>query len=73
MKMLFLKELKLKGITYWKELLIIIMSSSMEKLLWSTNIERYEEIRKLTAGQGEYYTTGCLLDYIKIISKINID
>ena len=37
----------------------------MEKLLWSTNIERYKEIRKLTAGQGEYYITGCLLDYIK--------
>ena len=25
--------------------------------------KRYKEIRKLTAGQGEYYTTGCLLDY----------
>ena len=26
-------------------------------------IKRYEEIRKLTAGQCEDYTTGCLLDY----------
>ena len=28
----------------------------------------YEEIEKLTTGQGEDYTTGCLLDhnYIKI-------
>ena len=24
---------------------------------------QYEEIRKLTRGQGEDYTTGCLLDY----------
>ena len=31
------------------------------------DIKRYEEIRKLTTGQGEEYTTGCLLDcdYIK--------
>ena len=28
-----------------------------------SHIKRYEEIRKLTTGQGEYYTTGCLLDY----------
>ena len=26
-------------------------------------IKRYEKIRKLTAGQGEDYATGCLLDY----------
>ena len=25
--------------------------------------KRYEEIRKLATGQGEDYTTGCLLDY----------
>ena len=33
------------------------------------DIEEYEEIRKLPTGQGEDYTTGCLLnyDYIKII------
>ena len=28
-----------------------------------SDIKRYEEIRKLTIGQGEDYTTGCLLDY----------
>ena len=27
-----------------------------------SDIKRYEETRKLTTGQGEYYTTGCLLD-----------
>ena len=27
------------------------------------DIKWYEEIRKLTAEQGEDYTTGCLLDY----------
>ena len=34
------------------------------------NIKWYEEKRKLTTGQVEDYTTGCLLDYdlIKIIS-----
>ena len=28
-----------------------------------SDIKRYEEIRKFTTGQGEDYTTGCLLDY----------
>ena len=28
-----------------------------------SNIKGYEEIRKLTTGQGEGYTTGCLLHY----------
>ena len=27
------------------------------------DIKRYEDIRKLTTGQGEDYTAGCLLDY----------
>ena len=27
------------------------------------DIKRYKEIKKLTTGQGEGYTTGCLLDY----------
>ena len=25
----------------------------------------YESIRKVTIGQGDAYTTGCLLDYFK--------
>ena len=28
-----------------------------------SDIKRYKQIRKVTGGQGEYYTTGCLLDY----------
>ena len=28
-----------------------------------SDIKQYEEIKKLTTGQGEDYTTGCLLDY----------
>ena len=28
-----------------------------------SDIKQYEQITKLTIGQGEYYTTGCLLDY----------
>ena len=28
-----------------------------------SDIKGYEEIRKLTTGQGEDYTAGCLLDY----------
>ena len=26
-------------------------------------IKQYDEVRKLSAGQGDDYTTGCLLDY----------
>ena len=39
--------------------------------MWSidSDTKRYEEIRILTTGQGEDYTTGCLLDYDYI--KIN--
>ena len=32
-------------------------------LLIDSDIKRYEKNRKLTTGQGEDYTTGCLLDY----------
>ena len=36
----------------------------------------YENIRKIAIGQGDYYTTGCLLDYIyfkKYCKMIAID
>ena len=62
--MLLLNDLKLKGITYQKELLIIIMPSLID-----SNIKRYEEIRKLTTGQNQDYTTGCSLDYDYIKSN----
>ena len=29
----------------------------------ASDIKRYEEILKLTTGESEDYTTGCLLDY----------
>ena len=62
--MTILKDLKLEVIIYQNELLIIITSLSMEKsFMKKLYIKRYEEIRKLTTGQGEDYTTGCLLDF----------
>ena len=27
-------------------------------------IKQYDEVRKTSIGQGNYYTTGCLLDYV---------
>ena len=43
------------------------MWSSMEKAFYDqaidSDIKWFEEIRKLTTGQDESYTTGCLLDY----------
>ena len=66
-KMTMLKNLKLEDVTYQKELLIIITSSSMKKNFYNrvndSEIKQYKEIRKLTTGQGEDYTTGSLLDY----------
>ena len=29
----------------------------------NNTIKTYENIRKITLGQGDDYTTGCLLDY----------
>ena len=46
--------------------MIIIGKSFYDQAILS-DIKRYEEIRKLTTGQGEYYTTGCLLDFDYII------
>ena len=52
------------------------MWSSVEKKNYDqavdSDIKRYEEIRKLTTGHHEDYTTGCLLDY-DFIKKIIID
>ena len=30
----------------------------------NSNLKTYDNIRKVTTGQGDDYTTGCLLDYI---------
>ena len=27
-------------------------------------IKQYDEVRKISTGQGDYYTTGCLLDFV---------
>ena len=44
-----------------------MISSSMEKKLYDqptdSDIKQNEDIKKLTKGQGEDYTTRCLLDY----------
>ena len=42
---------------------IIINEKSFYNGPIDSDIKRYEEIRKLTTGQGEDYITGCLLDY----------
>ena len=36
------------------------------------DIKQYEESRKLTTGQDEDYTTGCLLDYNYIKSHYRL-
>ena len=62
-----LKDLKLENIIYQKVLSKIITLLSMVKNFYEqavdSDIKRYEEIRTLTTGQDEDYTTGCLLDY----------
>ena len=48
---------------------IIISGKNFYDKPIDSDIRRYEEVRKLTTGQGDDYTTGCLLnyDYFKII------
>ena len=57
---------KLKDIIY-QVLSRNMILPSMEKKLYDqptdSDIKRYEDIRKLTKGQGQDYTTRCLLDY----------
>ena len=52
--------------TYHKILLLIINYKTQKDFYdqaTDSYQKRYEEIRKLTTGQGEDYTTGFLLDY----------
>ena len=42
---------------------VIINGKNFYDQAIDTDIKQYKEIRKLTTGQGEDYTTGCLLDY----------
>ena len=59
------KDLILQNIIYLKTQWKLYCHHHWEKLLWRSidDIKWYREIRKLTTGQGEDYTTGCLLDY----------
>ena len=63
--MMILKDLKHEDISYQKISKIITLLS-MEKILWWNNWFWHKTIRrnkKLTAREGEDYTTRCLLDY----------
>ena len=42
---------------------VIINGKNFYDKAIDSDIKRYQQIRKLTTGQGEDYTTGCLLDY----------
>ena len=35
-------------------------------------VKQYVEIRKTATGQGDYYTTGCLLDYQYFKDRYNL-
>ena len=64
--MLILEDLKLENIAYQKDKIknnnIINRISFFNQPIVSDK-KRYEEIRKLTTGQGEDYTTSCLSNY----------
>ena len=36
-------------------------------------IKQYDEVRKVSTGQGDDYTTGCLLDFAYFFKKIQIN
>ena len=60
------KRFKAKGYYLPKGIIknynVIIIGKNFYDQAIDSGIKRYEEIRKLTTGQGEDYTTGCLLD-----------
>ena len=35
----------------------------------SSDERQYDELRKVTLGKGDNYTTGCLLDYVTILEE----
>ena len=37
------------------------------------SIKQYDEIRKISTGQGDDYTTGCLLDFAYFEKKLQIN
>ena len=39
----------------------------------NNNLKTYENIRKIATGQGDVYTTGCLLDYSYFKKKLQND
>ena len=57
----------LENIIYQKVIIknynVIINGKNVYDQEIDSDIKRYEEIRKLTTGQGEDYTTACLWDY----------
>ena len=73
-KIIIQESVKFKYIIYQKYIIknynAIISGKNFYDQPIDFNIKWYEEKRKLTTGQVEDYTTGCLLDYdlIKIIS-----
>ena len=72
------KRFKAKRYYLPKEIINNYNATISEKSFYDQTIDSdikwYEEIRKLTAGQGDDYTTGCLLDYnyIKIILVVDL-
>ena len=41
--------------------------------LINDSIKQYDEIRKISTGQGDDYTTGCLLDFSYFGKKLQIN
>ena len=37
------------------------------------SVKQYDEIRKISTGQGDDYTTGCLLDFAYFEKKLQIN
>ena len=37
------------------------------------SVKQYDEIRKISTGQGDNYTTGCLLDFAYFEKKLQIN
>ena len=39
------------------------LSNTVNSAKYNDSVKQYDEIRKISTGQGDDYTTGCLLDF----------
>ena len=61
----------IKALKDYLFLLMIILMESHKPI--NDLIKQYDEVRKVSTGQSDDYTTGCLLDFAYFLKKLQIN